>query len=93
MKTKMLLLTLKSIYIKRFFRKSVTFCLSPGGQTICFSPRGQTFLTHMIWGVQTFLTHRREGGTNIFYIHRGIKFLHQGGWDKHFYIGGYDGCE
>ena len=39
-------LSIRGIYIYKALCQSVTFCLSPGGQTICLSPGGQTFFTH-----------------------------------------------
>ena len=87
-----------SLSVSLSVRLSVTFCLSlRDKQFVC--PRGQTFLTHSRGGGQTFLTHRREGGDkhfshtvgwpNIFTLRGGAQtFLHQGGGDKHLFVGG-----
>ena len=58
----------KKIYIYEALRlsvfHSVTFCLSPGDkQFVC--PPGTNISYTQERGGQTFLTHRREGGTNI----------------------------
>ena len=56
-----LLQNTSSIYIYKALHLSVTFCLSPGDKHFFHTGEG---------GGQTFLTHRKEGGTNIFCLRR-----------------------